>query len=149
MRRTGVVVALAVVLVASVLGRGTARAAEPVVLVYGDSLVADIQPYAEQLLGQVGHVEYHVWGQGGAATCDALPGMRADAARWHPAAVVVAYFGNAFTSCMQTPDGKPAQGDDWLGRFRAASQRQTVLSQLPEANCLPSGEKAKDPTLPL
>ena len=101
-------------------------------LVYGDSLVADIQPYAEQLLGPVGHVEYHVWGQGGAATCDALPGMRADAARWHPAAVVVAYFGNAFTSCMQTADGKPAQGEDWLGRFRAASQEVLSIFNAPD-----------------
>lgn len=121
MRRPGVVVAFALALVATVLGRGTARAAEPLVLVYGDSLVYEAQPYAEQLLRDVGRVDYRVTGTAGAATCDWLPGMRADAARLHPAAVVIGFFGNSFSPCMQDRAGHPVTGDEWLARYRTAS----------------------------
>jgi hypothetical protein len=131
-RRTALVAALTLALVTVPLGRGTARAAEPLVLVYGDSLVAEIQPYAERLLGDVGHVDFRVFGAGGAATCDALPGMRRDAARMRPAAVVVAYFGNAFTACMHDAAGRPVQGDEWINRFRLASREVLSIFNAPE-----------------
>jgi hypothetical protein len=130
--RAGVVIAVALALVLTSLGRGTARAAEPLVLVYGDSLVYETQPYAEQLLRDVGHVDYRVMGAAGAATCDWLPGMRADAARLHPAAVVIGFFGNAFSPCMQDAAGKSVRGDEWLARYRAASLEVLSIFHAPD-----------------
>ena len=131
MRRTGVV-ALAIALVSVLLGPGSARAAEPLVLVYGDSLIHEAAPYAEQLLRDVGHVEYRVMGTAGAATCDWLPGMRADAAHARPAAVVIGFFGNSFSPCMQDAAGHSVTGDEWLARYRAASLEVLSIFNAPD-----------------
>ena len=118
MRRALPIVLLAVGLVASLLGAPAAKAEEPLVLVYGDSLLYEAQPFAEQLLREVGHVEFHVGGFGGAATCDFQPLFEQDAAKYHPVAVVLAFSGNAISPCMRNPDGSFVDHQEWLRRYR-------------------------------
>jgi hypothetical protein len=117
-RRAIPLVIAAVALVATLLGAPVAHAEEPLVLVYGDSLLYESQPFAEQLLGQVGHVEFHVGGFGGAATCDFQSLFEQDAAKFHPVAVVLSFSGNAISPCMRNADGSFVSHDEWLRRYR-------------------------------
>lgn len=119
MRRAVPLLLVAVALVASLLGAPVARANEPLVLVYGDSLLYEAQPYAEQLLGQVGQVQFHVGGFGGAATCDFQSLFEQDAAKFRPVAVVLAFSGNAISPCMRNADGSFVSRDEWIRRYRA------------------------------
>src|SRR5207244_9351874 len=118
-RRAIPLVLRAVALVATLAGTPVAHADEPLVLVYGDSLLFESQPFAEQLLGQVGHVQFHVGGFGGAATCDFQPLFEKDAAKFHPAAVVLSFSGNAISPCMRNPDGSAVSHAEWLRRYQA------------------------------
>lgn len=94
---------------------------KPFVLLYGDSLVQESSWYARDLLANVAKVDGVVVGAPGGATCDLLPRMRADAQRYRPTAVVIAFSGNAFTPCMQDRNGEPTRGQEWLARYRAAT----------------------------
>lgn len=114
-------VALAVALVATVAVARPARAAGPEVVVYGDSLVYEMIPYANHLFRDVAGMQGHVIGVGGAATCDLLDEMRADAARFRPRAVVIAFSGNAFTPCMRGPEDEMPTREKYIARYRAAS----------------------------
>lgn len=93
----------------------------PQVLLYGDSLVYEAEPYANDLIRNVARVDGIAIGVGGSATCDWLPGMRVDAARYRPRAVVLAFSGNAFTPCMHDERGRPLSRDAWLARYREAT----------------------------
>ena len=128
MRRVRRFLALLVVL-GTVLGAPAATAAirrrtppppppPPFVLVDGDSLVEESAGYARDLLANVAHIGGVVVGAPGGATCDLLPRMRADAARYRPTAVVIAFSGNALTPCMQDERGQPLRGQAWLDRYR-------------------------------
>ena len=117
-RRGLLIVLLAAGLVASLLQAPAARAEEPLVLVYGDSLLYESQVFAEQLLRDVGHVRYHVGGFGGAATCDFQSLFEQDAAKYQPVAVVLSFSGNAITPCMRNADGSFVNRQEWLRRYR-------------------------------
>lgn len=123
--RAVTVIAAAAALLAGPAARGDAFA--PQVLVYGDSLVFEAAPYANDLIADVAGVEGVARGVGGSATCDWLPGMRVDAGRYRPKVVVLAFSGNAFTPCMQDGEGRPLRGDAWLARYRAATQEAIGL----------------------
>ena len=103
-----------------------ARAENRLVLVYGDSLVYEAQRYAEHILRDVANVDYRIVGVPGAATCDLLPRMREDAARFAPAFVVIAFSGNTQTECMKDANGNYVTGDAWLARYRADSIEAVV-----------------------
>lgn len=129
MRRLPRLVAL-LVAVATVVGAPAATAAirrstappppppPPFVLLYGDSLVEESAWYARDLLANVAKIGGIVVGAPGGATCDLLPRMRADAARYRPTAVVIAFSGNALTPCMQDERGEPLRGQAWVDRYR-------------------------------
>lgn len=129
--RAALVAALAVALVAAPaatrLTAAEGAGPGPQILLYGDSLVYEAEPYARHLMSDVARVEGTVGGVGGSATCDWLPGMRADAGRYRPKAVVIAFSGNAFGPCMRGRDGKPLQGDAWLARYREATREVIAI----------------------
>ena len=97
------------------------EAAEPRVVLYGDSLSAESQGYFAEFLIRNGVTDVQTKSFGGMALCDYLDAMRQDAAQLHPTAVVIEFSGNAFTPCMQNADGTPLTGDQWLARYRDAA----------------------------
>jgi hypothetical protein len=90
----------------------------PQVLVYGDSLVYEAAPYALGVLEEVAGVPGVVIGRPGGAVCDLFDRMQADAARFRPRAVVLAFSGNALTRCMEDRQGNRLTGDAWLAKYR-------------------------------
>jgi hypothetical protein len=71
----------------------------PRVTLYGDSLVSEAaQDFA--FLGANSGASARVHTFPGTATCDWFPTMSAEAQSWQPTAVVLAFSGDAFTSCM-------------------------------------------------
>jgi hypothetical protein len=130
------VVALAT-MVTTVVGAPLARAAvqpppppPPFVLVYGDSLVWEAKPYADDLLHKVAGIGGIVVGAPGKATCDLVPLMRDDARRFRPTAVVLAFSGNALTPCMQDEHGNAVPREEWIRRYVVAT-RQAIEAFAP------------------
>jgi hypothetical protein len=105
--------------VAQAASRPPARP-QPLVLLYGDSLVWEAKPYAEELLHRVARVQAVVVGAPGKAPCDLLGRMREDAARLRPTAVVLSFSGNAMSPCMHH-NGRAVEGDEWLARYWRAT----------------------------
>jgi len=71
----------------------------PRIALYGDSLASESgQDFA--LLASNSGASVRVRTFPGAATCDYLPSMAADAQDWQPTAAVLAFSGDAFTPCM-------------------------------------------------
>jgi hypothetical protein len=89
------------------------------VLVYGDSLTAEAEPYIQGFVQAVGHSHALVRGAPGGATCDLFDLMGYDATHERPAVVVVQFSGNNITRCMQDGQGHPLLGDAWLAKYRA------------------------------
>ena len=95
----------------------TAAAAEdaPVVILYGDSLAWESQDHfvAAVTLGTDATAIGRSFG--GTALCDYLHIMREDAATLRPAAVVLEFSGNRFTTCMHHANGEGmGDGDAFL-----------------------------------
>lgn len=101
-----------------VAGNITASASPPLILVYGDSLVAEAAPYARDILRNVARVDERVVGYGGTAVCDQLDLMRHDAARYQPAVVVLSFSGNSLTPCMSDGRGGHLSGDAAVEKYR-------------------------------
>lgn len=114
-------------LVAGVVVASPAQAARPLVLVYGDSLVFEAEYYAKNILRDVAQVDFQVIGIPGAATCDLLPRMRQDAARLSPSLVVIAFSGNAQTTCMQDGNGHSLTGDAHIAKYRADNSEAVAI----------------------
>jgi hypothetical protein len=92
-----------------------ADADPPVVILYGDSLAWESQDHfvAAVTLGTNAAAIGRSFG--GTALCDYLDIMRDDALNLRPAAVVLEFSGNRFTSCMHHPDGEGmGDGDAFL-----------------------------------
>jgi hypothetical protein len=71
----------------------------PRIALYGDSLVSEAaQDFA--FLGTNSGASVRVHTFPGTATCDWFPTMSTEAQSWQPTAVVLAFSGDAFTSCM-------------------------------------------------
>lgn len=90
----------------------------PLVLVYGDSLVWEARTYLHNELHDVGHVMDKITALPGEATCDALDIMRDDAARYHPALVIIDFSGNSITPCMKDARGNQLEGQAAIDKYR-------------------------------
>jgi hypothetical protein len=97
---------------------GTEPTARPHVVVYGDSLVVQSEPYLEAVGRSLG-LEVTPRAVGGIAPCDALGWLAGDLERSVPDIVVFAFSGNSLTECMQAPDGSLAVGDDITTKYRS------------------------------
>ncbi len=117
-RSVGFLLALAFVPTVGLIGTAApagAQAASPVVILYGDSLAWESQDHfvAAVTLGTDATAIGRSFG--GTALCDYLDIMREDAATPHPAAVVLEFSGNRFTSCMHHANGEGmGDGDAFL-----------------------------------
>jgi hypothetical protein len=98
-----------------------AEAAEPRVVLYGDSLSSESQGYFAEFLMRHGITDVITRTFGGTALCDYLGAMRQDAADFRPTTVVIEFSGNAFTPCMQDENGAAVTGDDYFDRYRDAA----------------------------
>lgn len=109
MVRTATAVVMALLAVAVSLcvpaGRASAEADRPLVLVFGDSLVWEAEPYLSTLLA-VDH-DVRVFAVGGTAICDYADDVVRRSAAEHPRMVVLAFSGNSLTTCMLPPPGTP------------------------------------------
>ncbi len=91
--------------------------ARPHVVVYGDSLVVQSDPYLDAVGGSLG-VKVTSRASGGIAPCDALDWLGDDLGHSVPDIVVFAFSGNSLTDCMRSDDGTLAVGDDIVTRYR-------------------------------
>jgi hypothetical protein len=96
------------------------------VVVYGDSLVAEAWPYLNLLGAAGGSIDVHTWG--GTATCDWFPDMFRTLPQKRPAVVVLAFSGNALTRCMETPSGAPLQGAAYLAAYRRDTNTAVAIA---------------------
>jgi hypothetical protein len=96
------------------------------VVVYGDSLVAEALPYLNFLGSFGGSIDVHTWG--GTATCDWFPDMFRTLPQKRPAVVVLAFSGNALTRCMETPSGAPLQGAAYLAAYRRNTEAAVAIA---------------------
>ena len=108
LRSVGLLVAIAFALAAGSIATAlpVAAASEaPIVILYGDSLAWEAQDHFVAAIELGTNATAIGRSFGGTAICDYFDIMRDDAARLHPAAVVLEFSGNRFTACMHHPDG--------------------------------------------
>ena len=118
--------------VVSTAAAAGADADPPVVILYGDSLAWESQDHfvAAVTLGTDAAAIGRSFG--GTALCDYLDIMRDDALTLRPAAVVLEFSGNRFTTCMHHRDGEGmGDGDAFLkylddARPRCGSSRASA-----------------------
>ena len=101
-RRAALVAVAVLGLLATALGLAGCGSSEPLVVVYGDSLMVESGGAVSFLLAD--DVDVDVQAYGGTATCDYAERIEAAARERHPALIVVQFNGNALTPCMR-PDG--------------------------------------------
>jgi hypothetical protein len=118
------------------------------VVLYGDSLSTESSSYFTEELARISSALVVTKAVPGAAPCDVLDTMRADATL-KPAVVVIQYVGNNVTDCTRTEDGERRTGQDLADRYaadvRAAAElfagdgTRVVLVGGPDAPGLPGG----------
>lgn len=116
MRRGSLLLLVVVALAALPSVPVRAQPAPPTILIYGDSLVHEADPYLRLLLRDHGGGTPMIHASPGGAVCDVLPSMREDARKFRPVAVILAFSGNAITPCMRK-DGVPYRGQEWLAKY--------------------------------
>jgi hypothetical protein len=107
------------------------------IALYGDSLVSEAAQDFSFLAAESG-ASVRVRTYPGTAICDYFPSMAADARGWHPTEAVLAFSGDAFTSCMAgvqlgSPPYYAKYGDDAqaaISIFRSVGTK-VVLVGLP------------------
>ncbi len=147
LRSSGLLVALALTLaVGSVATAPPAAAASEarVVILYGDSLAWESQAHfvAAVELG----TDATALGRsfGGTAICDYLDIMREDSAMLRPAAVVLEFSGNRFTTCMHHPDGEVmGDGDAYMKYLADVREAVRIFTERGHA-CVP-GRRTREP----
>jgi hypothetical protein len=105
------------------------------VVVYGDSIVHAAAPFVRLALARYGVTVIDA-SVGGTAPCDALQFVGTDMARYDPAAVVIAYVGNAFTPCINGTIGENIYARHYLDTQRlveAVGHRSVILDTPPGA----------------
>ena len=124
----GLVGALVTASVTAVTLAPVAQAADaPLVVIYGDSLVAEAESYLHQLASELTGRRFKVRGAPGGALCDLLPEMEEDAGVLRPAAIVLSFSGNAFTNCMKDDTGQTYEGDALVAKYRADAERAIAV----------------------
>jgi lysophospholipase L1-like esterase len=97
----------------------------PRIALYTDSLGAQAEPFfADQLRGAA---RVRSVTAPGAALCDALEPIEADANGRSPRLAVLQFSGNNITPCMQGPDGAPLEGDALVDKYEADARRAVQL----------------------
>ena len=89
----------------------------PHVIIYGDSLVTQAEPYL-QIVSRALGLEVEARAIGGTAPCDFVPRIEEDIAAERVDLAVWAFSGNSVGSCMLGADGKPVGGEAMLDRYR-------------------------------
>jgi hypothetical protein len=103
------------------------------VVVYGDSIVHAATPFVRLALARYG-VNLIDASVGGTAPCDALQFVGSDMARYDPAAVVIAYVGNAYSPCINGTTGEEIYARHYLDTQRlihAVGHRSVILDTPP------------------
>jgi hypothetical protein len=108
--------------VAATPASASAPLANPVVILYGDSLAWEAEDsFVGAFAGKPG-VQVLTRTYGGTAICDWFDAMRSDAATLAPGAVVLEFSGNALTPCMEDADGHGLTGNAYWEHYRADAQ---------------------------
>jgi hypothetical protein len=90
--------------------------AMPHVIIYGDSLVTQAEPYL-QIVSRALGLEVEARAIGGTAPCDFVPRIQEDIAAKRIDLAVWAFSGNSVGSCMLGADGKPVGGQAMFDRY--------------------------------
>ncbi len=90
---------------------------QPRVIIYGDSLVTQAEPYLRIVARALG-LQVEVRALGGAAPCDSLPPLADDLAAKRVDLVVWAFSGNSIFGCMLDASGTPYAGQALLDKYR-------------------------------
>jgi len=98
--------------------RPAPAAVERTVSLYGDSALAQSRAYFMGT-GTALRVRVSIHAFDGAAPCDLLPTLRDEMNRTHPDAVILAYGGNASTTCMRDAEQRPLSGLALFTRYAA------------------------------
>jgi len=106
----------------------TAPGSTPLVIVYGDSLVAQAAPYLASEAGGLG-LRVTVHALGGTAPCDFLPVLRSDIAAGPVGAVVWAFSGNSIGTCMLDRSGTPLTGAAAVAKYRTDTETAINLAE--------------------
>ena len=102
-------------------------AAQPLVTVYGDSLVVQSRPYLALVGAKLG-LSVAINAVGGTAPCDALPTLRNDVKTGRLAVVVWAFSGNSQSPCMSSGPNSHLTGAAKLAKYRDDTQTAIQLS---------------------
>lgn len=94
-----------------------AAGAKPHVIIYGDSLVTQAEPYLTLVSPALG-LEVEARALGGTAPCDFLAPLKDDLTADRANLVVWAFSGNSIGSCMVDADGAVLTGDAVWDRYR-------------------------------
>jgi hypothetical protein len=107
---------------ATTTAAASAPLANPVVILYGDSLAWEAEDaFVGAFAGKSG-VQALTRTYGGTAICDWFDAMRRDAATLAPGAVVLEFSGNALTPCMEDAEGHGLTGNAYWEHYRADAQ---------------------------
>jgi len=94
----------------------------PHVIIYGDSLVTQAEPYLHAVSPALG-LEVEARALGGTAPCDFLQPLQDDLDAHKVDLVVWAFSGNSIGSCMDGADGKPIGGEALFDKYRADTEK--------------------------
>ena len=91
--------------------------------VWGDSFSAQAEPYINFYMNLSHKAAVHVHAYGATALCDWFTDMRNESnpqnpAGWHPQVVIIQFFGDSFTTCMQK-NGVSLQGQALVNKYAA------------------------------
>jgi hypothetical protein len=95
-----------------------AAGTKPHVIIYGDSLVTQAEPYLTLVSPALG-LDVEARALGGTAACDFLAPLNDDLQAERADLVVWAFSGNSIGSCMVDDDGNVLTGDAVWDRYRA------------------------------
>ncbi len=96
--------------------------AEPRVIIYGDSLVTQAEPYLQAVAPTLG-LQVEARALGGTAPCDFVDRLEEDIAAKHLDLAVWAFSGNSVGSCMVDEQGNLRSGQALLDKYHEDTER--------------------------
>jgi hypothetical protein len=91
------------------------------VLVFGDSLVTQSEPYLT-VVARALDMRARARASGGIAPCDALEPLAHEVRTSRPSIVVLAFSGNSLSDCMRGGDGQLLQGAAVVAKYRSDTE---------------------------